>query len=236
MQDLVNYEYLRELQHFAKLGRMSASLLHEISNPLTAAMLNLELSDKQSAGVRRARRDMKLMRRYVEAARQQVKLQGKAASFRIQPQLDQLKCVIIPLARKSAVRVNIGTAPDCQLYGDPVKFQHILSNLIVNAIEAYGEIDDIYKPFRIIQVTLSRDNGCLVIDVNDWGKGISAEALPRLFDTFYTTKGQSGNGLGIGLAIVKQYVEDDFHGSITVSSSRPLGTQFIVKLPVRIPG
>jgi signal transduction histidine kinase len=48
---VITYEHLQELQRFAELGRMSASLLHEISNPLTAAMLNLELTDEKSAGV-----------------------------------------------------------------------------------------------------------------------------------------------------------------------------------------
>jgi len=115
MRELVTYEHLRELQHFARLGRMSASLLHEISNPLTAAMLNLEVSDKQSAGVRRAHRDMKLMWRYIEATRQQVRLQGKSTSFPVRLQLDQLKRVVIPLARKAGVQLNIGKIPDCLL-------------------------------------------------------------------------------------------------------------------------
>lgn len=235
MQELVNYEHLQELQHFARLGRMSASLLHEISNPLTAALLNLELSDKQSAGVRRARQDMKLMRRYIEAARQQVRLHGKATGFLVQPQLDQLKRIVIPLARKSGVRLNIGPAPDCRLYGDPVKFQHIISNLIVNAIQAHnGEDDAIHDQAKPVRVTFSRDRGCLTIRVTDWGKGINPEDLPKLFEAFYTTKAGSGHGgLGIGLSIVKQYVMTDFHGSIKVSSSRRRGTLFTVKLPIK---
>jgi signal transduction histidine kinase len=213
------------------LGRMSASLLHEISNPLTAALLNLELSDKRSSGVRQARRDMQAMRRYVEAARQQVRLQDKATSFRVQPQLDQLKRIIMPLARKAGVRIDIGSAPDCRLYGDPVKFQHIISNLAVNAVQAYGG-GAVCSRTPLVRVVLRHDRDCLVVRVTDRGKGIAPEALPHVFETFYTTKGQSGQGLGIGLAIVKQYVTVDFRGSIKASSSPRQGTQFTAKLPV----
>ncbi|HZL07977.1 MAG TPA: HAMP domain-containing sensor histidine kinase [Candidatus Dormibacteraeota bacterium] len=232
MKELINYEHLRELQHFARLGRMSASMLHEISNPLTAAMLNLELGDKQSSAIRRARKDMQIMRRYIEAARQQVRLQAKATGFRIQPQLDQLKRVVAPLARKAGVRLYIGLAPECQLHGDPVKFQHIISNLLVNAIEAYGGRNADSRRVNVVRMTFSYDQSWLTVQVADHGNGIAPEAMPRLFETFYTTKGQSGRGLGIGLAIVKQYVTDDFRGSIKVNSSPRRGTCFTVTLPL----
>ena len=231
MQELLTYEHLRELQHFAKLGRMSASLLHEISNPLTAAMLNLELGEKQSAAVRRAKEDMKVMRRYIEAARQQVRLQGKATGFRVQPQLDQLQRIVAPLARKGGARLDIGPVPNCRLYGDPVKFQHVISNLLVNAIEAYSECGGGCNQANLVRLTLSHDQDWLTVLVADRGKGIAAEALPRVFETFYSTKEQS-RGLGIGLAIVKQYVTDDFRGSIVASSSPRRGTRFTVRLPV----
>ncbi len=227
MQELLNYEHLRELQHFAKLGRMSASLLHEISNPLTAAMLNLELGDKQSAAVRRARQDMQTMRRYVEAARQQVRLQGKAGTFHVRPQLDQVRRILIPLARREGVRLEIGPVADCRLHGDPVKFQHIISNLAVNAIEAYD--DNCGRP-KTVRLSVDRHQGRLVIEVTDYGRGIPPENLPRLFEAFYSTKGQSC-GLGIGLAIVKQYVSDDFRGSIRAASSARRGTRFTITLP-----
>jgi signal transduction histidine kinase len=72
----------------------------------------------------------------------------------------------------------------------------------------------------------------LVIKVTDWGKGITPDELPKLFEPFYSTKSKGFSGLGIGLAIVRQYVTDDFGGSIRVSSTRRLGTRFTVKLPI----
>ncbi len=231
MLDLVTYDKLRELQRFAELGRLSASLLHEISNPLAAALLNLELGDQKSLAVRRARRDIQLLRRYVEAARQQVRQQSQPTSFRIRPQLGQLKHVVKPLASQAGVRLDIETAPGCRLHGDPVKFQQLVTNLVINAIEAYGE-SHAGKATPLVRVALTCDGDWLTVQVTDWGKGIEAEALAHIFDAFYTTKGRVGHGLGIGLAIVKHYVTVDFGGSIKVGSSSRRGTRFTVKLPV----
>lgn len=231
MQGLINYEHLRELQRFAELGRMSASLLHEIRTPLTAALLNLELSDQRSAGVRRAQHNMRLLRSYVEAARQQVRPGGRRSCFDVQPQIDQLKQVLRPLAAKAAVRLDLPPAPNCRLRGDPVKFQHIITNLVVNAIEAYRDAKPAAQPF--VKLSLECQHDWLTIQVIDRGQGISAEALPHVFEEFYTSKNQSGHGLGIGLAIVRQYVTADFAGSIKVSSSKRHGTCFSLKLPVR---
>ena len=226
---LASNDGLQELQRFAELGRLSASLLHEISNPLTAALLHLELSGQDSHSIRQAQRDMRLMQRYVEAARQQVRQNGRATSFCVQPQLGQVKRIVVPIARGAGVRLEIKPAPNCTVYGDPIKFQHTITNLLVNAIEAYGE-DCSRHQGALVKAMISASPGWLTIQVTDWGQGIAADMLPHIFDTFYTTKDRPGHGLGIGLAIVKEYATVDFGGSIKVSSSRRKGTQFTLKL------
>ena len=66
-------EAMLDLQRLAELGRLSATLLHEISNPLTAALLHLDQSSQHKPNIREARRSMQLLKMYVEAARQQVR-------------------------------------------------------------------------------------------------------------------------------------------------------------------
>ncbi len=227
--DYSSLPQFQELQHFAELGRISATLLHEISNPLTAAMLHLELNDQKSPVISQLTRDIKLLRRYVDSARQQVRQVGNITSFCVQPQIDQLKCVLMPLARKSGVKLEIESPTNAKLKGDPVRFQHLVANLITNAIDAYDEIGQ-YEQASLVRVAVSSGRRWLTIQVTDWGKGIPAAELPNLFEPFYTTKSQVGRGLGIGLSIVRDYVVSDFHGSIRVSSSRRRGTQFTVKL------
>src|SRR5687768_10840761 len=132
---------LQELQRYAELGRLSASMLHEISNPLTAALLYLEeiSDDHNSPAYQQIRHNILLLRRYVEAARQQVRLESAPASFAVGPQVEQLKRVVRPLARRAGVQLVIEQAPSCRLYGDPIKFQQVLTNLIVNACESYSD-------------------------------------------------------------------------------------------------
>jgi signal transduction histidine kinase len=71
----------------------------------------------------------------------------------------------------------------------------------------------------------------LEIKVNDWGKGIAETDFTKIFEPFFTTK--KSKSLGIGLAIVKQYVAEDFKGALAVKSSRHGGTCFTVRLPVK---
>lgn len=222
----------QEFQRLAELGRLSASLLHEISNPLTAALLYIEqCDDKQSPGIRGARRSIRLLHRYVEAARQQVRLESRPTGFGIRIPVTQIKRLVRPLAKRAGVNLIIESPPQCRLYGDPVKFQQILANLIVNAIKAYHE-DTAPDLHKAVHVSLAVGGQALTIRVTDWGQGIDAARMSRIFEPFYTTKSRSGHGLGIGLSIVKQYVTHNFRGSIRVRSSRRGGTVFIIKLPL----
>ena len=224
---------LHELQHFAELGRLSASLLHEISNPLTAAILHLEqAADRHSPSIRRAWRDIQLLRRYVEAARQQVRNQSQVTSFEVRYHLNQIKRVVGPIAKNAQVDLVFEPMSDYRLRGDPIQFQHILTNLIVNAIDAYSHdtAPDLAKPIR---VSVTSHELWLIIRVTDWGHGIAACKLAAIFEPFYSTKSHAGHGLGIGLSIVKQSVVNHFGGSIRVTSSRRYGTSFIVSLPLK---
>ncbi|GAC1499357.1 MAG: hypothetical protein NVS1B10_01970 [Candidatus Saccharimonadales bacterium] len=221
---------IRELQRLAHLGRLSASLLHEITTPLTAALLNLELNKHHSAGIRQAQRDMMILRRYVEAARQQIKQRSNDRLFYVYPQIVQIKRILKPIAIGTEVRLEINCKESIRIKGDPVKFQQIVANLTINAIQAYN-LGDSDKQSRYVHVSLVKVGRWLKIEVKDWGVGIQDKYLQKIFDPFYTTKAKSNHGLGIGLAIVKQYVQTDFKGTIKVTSSPLNGTCFTIKIP-----
>jgi len=214
---------LLELQRFAELGRYSACLLHEISNPLTAALLHLELSQQRSRSVRRARHSIKLLQNYVEAARQQVRQASDRRPFLVQPQITQLRTVLVPLARQSGVKLSFRDLPQCHLYGDPVKFQQIISNLISNAINASPEGSGIWLTGQL------RD-GYLILKVRDQAGGMDSQALVHAFDRFTTSR--PGRGLGLGLNIVKIYAEEEFGGSINVDNTPSVGMVFTISLPL----
>jgi signal transduction histidine kinase len=226
----VDADRLRELQRLAELGRLSASLLHEISNPLTAAILHLEQHEDQvSPNIKHARRNIQLLQRYVEAARQQVRQESQPTEFNVRQQIDQVKRVLKPLAKRVGVTLRVEQSSNYRLFGDPVKFQQIVTNLTANAIDAYNSELVIGKKHDVA-VKVSSHHQWLILQVTDWGRGITPIQLPRLFEPFYTTKARHGHGLGIGLTMVKRYVENDFSGSISVTSSLRRGTQVNARL------
>ncbi|HVX24457.1 MAG TPA: ATP-binding protein [Candidatus Saccharimonadales bacterium] len=99
----------------------------------------------------------------------------------------------------------------------------------MNAIDAYD--DNILLAAKVVRVEIICQQKDLVIQVSDWGKGITKEQRSHIFEPFYTTKGPAG--LGIGLAVIKDFVETDFEGHISFTSSSWRGTRFTVRLPFR---
>lgn len=229
LNDEVAAVRLQEIQRLAEFGRLSAHLLHEISNPLTAAILHLEqYADRPASSVRQAQQSIRLLQRYVEAARQQARREGQATTFYVRPQLRDIKRVLTPVARHAGVRLEIEPIANCKLFGDPVKFQQIIANLIINAVDAYdGMTPGSYQ--KTVQVHCEVNQDWLLIHVLDRGAGIPADQMAHIFEPFYTTKISAGSGLGIGLALVKRYVEQEFGGSIEVMSSTANGTCFAVR-------
>jgi len=221
---------LMELRRFAEFGRLSAHLLHEVANPLTAASLNLKLlgSKQDPKLVLQARKNLKHLERYVEAARKQMKGQSEITIFSVRSELNQVLRILQPRARQVNVKLSLKLTANYSLTGDAVKFSQLFANLIANAIDAYTRAEP--PGNRRVEITLKRSDCGLQCSVLDWGEGISAAALPKVFEPFYSTKPDQHQNLGIGLAMVKQFTEEDFHGTIAVTSSRVNGTRFTVNL------
>jgi signal transduction histidine kinase len=110
---------------------------------------------------------------------------------------------------------------------DKQSFQQVLINLIDNAVHA---IPDKEKGEIIISARKSREKECIEIIFKDTGKGIEPEALPHIFEPFYSCK-MAGKGLGLGLYIVNDIIE--FHqGTIKVKSKPGKGATFIIYMPL----
>ena len=220
--------HLLELQRYAEFGRMNANLLHEITSPLAAASLNLQqLGKADLPALKQARKSLGQLERYVQTARKQLQHQSQLSEFEVRREIKQLFLILKPLADKAHVKLRLDIKTPIILYGDPVRFNQIIANLVTNAIDAYTE-----TLVKNAAVTISvEDLGrYLKVSVADKGAGISAVQLPQIFQPFYTTKQGEQRGLGIGLSIVKQSVKNDFKGTICVNSSPDRGTVFTLLL------
>lgn len=130
-----------------------------------------------------------------------------------------------PLAREKAIELHFYCNKDsfvCTV--DPIIIEKILYNLLSNAIKytpVKGHVD--------VEVIIEQDN-LIKLSVRDTGKGISADKLQLIFERFYQLDGDTSNGTGIGLSLVKNLV-DLHHGNIEVDSEENKGTQFTVHIP-----
>ena len=179
-----SFNVQRDLHYFqlVELGRLSASLIHEISTPLTAVSLTIEELHRERPDklIRKARKDIKYLEEYVDAARQQLSGDSNKSSFSMTIAIHQVVMLLGSRAKTKNTKILIQTIGSIRLFGERVKFQQIIANLINNAIESY---DDIYDRQKIVNVKVSIGKyNTVQITVSDQGKGISNKDKEKIFD------------------------------------------------------
>jgi signal transduction histidine kinase len=221
-------ERIAELQRFAEFGRLTSGLLHDLANPITGASLSLGLISKgqRSHLVHEAQKNVQHLERYIEAARRQLQHRSQLRSFVVTTELAQASFILKRRAQLAGVVIEL-PSEKLHLYGDPVKFNQLATNLMANAIDACAGRPNRAEKARI-KVELSPADDGVVLSVTDWGNVIDEVTFSALFEPFYTTKQNQGTGLG--LTIVKKLVETDFHGTICATSSKAAGTRFVARL------
>ncbi len=132
---------------------------------------------------------------------------------------------------------NYSELPEVSCFSGQIS--QVLMNLVANAIDALEE-SNIGRSFEeiktnpnciIITTAKSVDEQCILIKIQDNGKGMTQEVKEKIFDYLYTTKGV-GKGTGLGLAIARQIIVEKHNGRIDVNSTLGQGSEFIIQLPV----
>jgi len=113
---------------------------------------------------------------------------------------------------------------DAMVVGDPVQLQQVLINLILNAMEA---VADMPPDRRSVVVDTARDGDSVSVSVRDRGQGIAADNLPKIFESFFSTKQK---GMGLGLSIARTIVEAH-GGRIQAENGLVHGAVFRIELP-----
>ena len=227
---------LSRTEKLATLGQMAAGIAHELRNPLvgigsTASLLldEFERSDPRREEIdmilHEAKRMDRIVNQIVEYARTRELV---LVQFVLSDLINRvLKLLSGPLeAKHLKVRTSISQAAD-HLYADRDQIEQVLINVIDNAIDAspkYGLSMEIaaYK-------LLHQEQPGIMIQVRDAGKGISPEALSRVFEPFFTSGKR--NGTGLGMAICKNII-DRHHGYIHLTSAVGEGTVVSIWLPL----
>ena len=233
-------EQVELLGRVSLLGEMTASLAHELNQPLaaivnnaTAAMQYLEqgrLDPKQlqeilTDVVGDGHRAYDIMRNVRGAIKKGSAIRGP---INLNDVVRAVTHMVQPDATAQFCKVETFLAPDLPVIeGDPTQIQQVLINLLSNAFDA---IHDAPPSRRLVEIATSYDGeGTISVVVRDYGSGISEKTREHVFEQFFTTKEE---GLGMGLAIVRSIIEAH-GGTIAGENADGGGARFHFRLPIK---
>jgi two-component system NtrC family sensor kinase len=222
---------LVQAEKLAAMGRLTASIAHEINNPLQGVQNCLHLILHRN--LNGAKRQQYLTMAEGEVKRLIDTVQGMLDFYRPSPNqhhVTEIHQAIEDVLALASKRIERGGVRIVRTY-DPAlpsinaaenQLKQVFLNLLINAVEAMPDGGDL-----AIQTAVSPDREWLSIAFQDQGVGLSRQAQLHLFEPFYTTKNQgTGLGLSISYGIVEQH-----GGTIEVESHQGQGSRFTVKLP-----
>jgi PAS domain S-box-containing protein len=230
-------EQLIQAEKLAAMGQMLAGVAHELNNPLTAILGVTELLREREGADEPTRRQLELTHRQARRAARIVQnlLEFSRPASPQKKTLDVSGLIerTLQLHEHSLRRNNIEVDfhPQAGLpvvIGDANQLIQVFLNLVTNAEQAIREVRDAGR----IQIRLASNSNRIAVTVQDDGIGVRPEALPRIFDPFYTTK-RPGGGTGLGLSICMSIIRE--HGGNIAAESLPAGgSAFTVYLPVAV--
>ena len=238
LQLQIQREEMAHLNRVALMGEMTASVAHELNQPLTAIANNASAARRFLA---RGNIDPAFLQRLLEdmvtdSQRAGEVIRGIRALVRKEKSdssvlnlnaviTDTLRLVSSDILMRECVVTTELEHELPQVEASPVQMQQILLNLIMNALDAVEALPPAQR--RIIISTHSIKGTSAEVSVRDFGPGLPVEQTDRVFDHFFSTKQQ---GMGMGLTIVRTIVEAH-HGIISAENASGGGARFVFRLP-----
>jgi len=230
-----------ELAHVSRvtaLGALTASITHEISQPLSGIITNagtcLRMLEAEPPDLQGAR----------ETARRTIRDGNRASDVitRLRALFSNKEFLLEPMDLNDAAREVIAlslndlqrnqvithtelTRDEALVTGDRIQLQQVILNLLRNASEAMVDVRE--HPRHLLIRTERESTGCVRLLVRDTGVGIGSQSMDRLFDSFYTTK---SGGMGIGLSISRAIIERH-HGRLWAETNGGPGATFAFSIP-----
>ncbi|MCA9523251.1 MAG: PAS domain S-box protein [Myxococcales bacterium] len=238
---------LAQADRLSSMGMLAAGVAHEINNPLSYALYNIESLAEDVPSLLRdvAEIDSALLddvvQRLDDALEGTQRIRQIVSSLGIFSRVDQETPSLVDLHRVIGVAINMSfnevkyrarlvqeLEPVPRVLADEGRLSQVFINLLVNAAHAIDEGDVENNEIRIRTWS---DGESVYAQVRDSGSGIAPAHLRRLFEPFFTTK-RLGFGSGLGLSITKSIIEG-YDGTIEVESELGVGSIFTIRLPIR---
>jgi signal transduction histidine kinase len=244
-QQIARYhqDQLARADRLATIGEMAAAIAHEIRNPLTGISgalsvlsRNFPADDARRDIVRETRLLIDRLNKSVEEILHYSRpSQPQLQVVSLADIIDRTVSLLEGEARKARIQIIKESVEPTALDGgpptvnaDPHQLQQVLMNLVLNAIQASTAGGEIHIRTRTVETPAGKR--CACVEVEDGGKGMSADEVAKAFQPFFSSKAQ---GTGLGLPIAKQIVEEH-GGHITLRSSVGNGTCVQVELPAYV--
>ena len=231
-----------ELAHVTRvttLGELTASIAHEVNQPLAAVVTNAESSlrwlgrnppelGEAHAAVERIIKDAHRASEVIKRIRELATYADPEYSpLDINGAIDETLHLLRRELSLQRVALRLDLAPGLPpVLGDRVQLQQVVINLVMNGVESMAKASE--RPHQLIIRSRQHDAGEIVVAVQDSGVGIDAEAADRLFVAFFTTK---PGGMGMGLSICRSIIEDH-DGKLWASGNDGPGATFQFTVPV----
>jgi PAS domain S-box-containing protein len=223
----------------ATMGQLSASIAHEVNNPIAALLTNAGTAvrwlDREPPNLENARplidRIINDGKRVADIVSRIRDFSKKAPAQKGDLEINEAILEIMRLTRvatsEHSVLVKMQLSEGLpHILGDSVQLQQVILNLIMNAVEAMSEVAEGSRELLISTSNAGPDG--VLVTVSDTGPGLPQAYPERLFEAFYTTK---SNGLGMGLSICRSIVHNH-GGRLWATPNEPHGAVFCMMLPV----
>jgi len=238
VQSLQRMAELAHVNRFSTAGELTASIAHEISQPLTAILNNAETADmilhSSSPDIAELKHIVTDIlqddRRAAEVIRRMHSLLKKAPFELKNLDLKDVARETVEFLSKLAIArkvelVSMITPDALPVLGDRIQLQQVTLNLVANGLDAMRETP---SGHRIITIQSSRSENFAELSVSDRGPGIPEDKLKEVFKPFFTSKAE---GLGMGLSIARTIIEAH-HGRIWAENLDGGGAWFRIRLPL----
>jgi signal transduction histidine kinase len=235
-------QQLRHADRLKTVGRLAAGIAHEIGTPLNVVsgraglirsgkLSQQELEESAAAIQSESNRIAGIVRQLMDFARHNP---PKRTSTDLRVLIERTIELLKTLAAKNGVTLELKIASESPFtaFADESQIQQVLTNLIMNAIQAMPDGGNVEIQVENVQMNLQPEDASapfVQIEIRDQGTGMDAETLDQVFEPFFTTK-EVGQGTGLGLSIAHGIVEEHA-GRIEVESEPDVGTTFRVLLP-----
>jgi PAS domain S-box-containing protein len=229
---------LAHINRVSLMGELTASIAHEVNQPLAGVVSNAGASLRWLAGdppnlekareatqriVRDGKRAGEIIARIRALTRRAAASQEK---LDLKQTIQEVLALVQDEAKRNSVIIQTQFAGDLSpVAGDRVQLQQVVLNLVMNGIEAMSSVDG--RPRELVITTRNLDPDQVQVTVEDAGTGLDPNAMEKIFDPFYTTK---PGGMGMGLSISRSILEAH-GGRLWAAAKDGPGTRFHFTLP-----